>query len=83
MRKNARIQMDESKQAYKNCLHDNPNDTQKCDALEKAFKADLEAYRSLTPHPPIMISFFCGYPLNKSFSLTNNLPTIIIFLLVI
>lgn len=46
-RHNASIQMDESKQAYKKCLYDNPNNIQKCDALERAFKADLEAYRSL------------------------------------
>jgi len=50
LRHNASIQMVESKQAYKNCLYDNPNNIQKCDALEKAYVADLEAYKSLKSH---------------------------------
>jgi len=45
---NALDQMQKSKQAYKNCLQENPSETQKCDALEKAFVADLEAYRSIS-----------------------------------
>jgi len=44
---NALGQMQESKQAYKECLYANPDDTQKCDALEKAYVVDLEAYRSI------------------------------------
>jgi len=47
LRHNASMQMNESKQFYKKCLYDNPNNIQKCDALERAYKADLEAYRSI------------------------------------
>jgi TPR repeat protein len=34
-------------QAYKACLHQYPEETSKCDALEKAYKADLELFRAV------------------------------------
>jgi hypothetical protein len=34
-------------QAYKTCLQQHQDETSKCDALEKAYKADLELFRAV------------------------------------
>ncbi len=41
----ARNDMEDSKAAYKRCLQQNPDDPSKCEALKRAFEADLKAYR--------------------------------------
>ena len=42
---NARNDMEASKMAYKRCLEQNPNDPSKCEALRRAYEADMQAYR--------------------------------------
>ena len=41
----ARDDMEVSKAAYKRCLEQNPDDPSKCEALRRAYEADLKAYR--------------------------------------
>lgn len=41
----ARDDMEISKAAYKRCLEQNPDNPSKCEALKRAYEADLKAYR--------------------------------------
>jgi len=41
----ARDDMEVSKAAYKKCLEQHPDDPSKCEALRRAYEADLKAYR--------------------------------------
>ena len=38
-------EMELSKATYKKCLEQNQNDPSKCEALRRAYEADLQAYR--------------------------------------
>lgn len=42
----AREDMEMSKAAYKRCLEQHADDLAKCEALRKAYEADLKAYRA-------------------------------------
>lgn len=41
-----RNDMESSKTAYKQCLKEHPDDPDKCEALRRAYEADLKAYRA-------------------------------------
>jgi hypothetical protein len=41
----AREDMQNSKAAYKACLAANPDNPDKCEALRRAYEADIQAYR--------------------------------------
>ena len=41
----AAMDMENSKQAYKNCLDQNYEDTARCDTLKEIFEVDVEAYK--------------------------------------
>jgi predicted small secreted protein len=41
--------MENSRIAYKKCLEEHPDDPDKCEALRRAFEADLNAYRATSP----------------------------------
>lgn len=41
----ARKDMDNSKAAYERCLQQNPDNPSQCEALKRAYEADVEAYR--------------------------------------
>jgi len=43
--KRAVTDMEASKQAYKNCLEQNYEDTTRCDTLREIFEVDVEAYK--------------------------------------
>ena len=45
----ARNEMEDSKMAYKACLQQNLDDPSKCEALKRAYDADLKAYRASRP----------------------------------
>jgi len=46
----ARNDVENSKAEYKDCLKQHPDDLSKCDALKRAYEADLEYWRSRTGH---------------------------------
>ncbi len=44
----ARNDVENSKAEYKTCLKQHPDDLSKCDALKKAYEADLQYWRART-----------------------------------
>lgn len=51
----ARHEMEHSKTAYKQCLEEHPDDPDKCEALRRAYEADLKAYRAIMPSDNISV----------------------------
>ncbi len=41
----AKRDLENSQAAYERCLQQNPGDPSKCEALKRAYEADVEAYR--------------------------------------
>jgi hypothetical protein len=61
-----KIDMENSKAAYDRCLKQNPNDISRCEALKRAYEADLKAYqeecKSMPPSTTGFIEFGLGAP---------------------